>query len=34
MKIQAKLKNFLSDLLDFFLNERVFHGEGLCVRTF
>jgi len=29
ISLEAKLWNYLSDLLDFFLNERVFHKKGL-----
>ena len=32
--VRAELWNYLSDLLDFFLNERVFHEEGLYERKF
>jgi len=31
--VQGKLWNYLSDLLDFFLNERVYHGEGVYCNT-
>jgi len=34
ISLQAKFWKFLSNLLDFFLNERVYHGEGSYERKF
>jgi len=34
ISVQAELWNCLSDLLDYFLNERIFYEEGLYEREF